>query len=265
MLPSVLTTFLLSIGGIILVDLILSGDNALVIGAAASRIQQRRQRLLALVIGGLGAVLLRILFTVSTTFLLGIPFLQAAGGLLVLIIAIRLLLDDQPTVNSTSQTPEQATENQLPALAKRFSTWANQRRKKKTASSNWDFWLAIATITIADITMSIDNIVAIGALAHQQVLVLVIGLFLSVALLIVGSALVSELISRLPWLIIIASFILAWVSADLVWNDVHRLPMILDNPSFHIALWVIFGTIVCIVTFVTRLQWFLSIATRSNR
>ena len=254
MLSPVLTTFLISISGIIAVDLILSGDNALVIGAAAAHIPQRRKRLLALALGGAGAILLRILFTISTTFLLSIPYLQALGGLLVLIIAIRLLFDDQPTANSPPDKPTPPSKSQLPALAKRFSDWAGSQANQQVASSNWDFWLAIATITIADITMSLDNIIAVGALAHQQIAALVIGLFLSIALLIIGSALVSELISRIPGLIIIASLILAWVSSDLIWNDTHNLPFIQNNPGFHIALLIGFISIIRIITLVTRLR-----------
>lgn len=239
MISPTLSTFLLSIGGIILVDLILSGDNALVIGAAAAHIQQRRRRLIALGIGGLGAILLRILFTASTTFLLSIPFLQAVGGILVLVIAIRLLFDDQSSEETTAEDastkPPDANE-QLPALARRFSTWMGRRMEGKTTSANWEFFLAIAIITIADITMSLDNIIAIGALAHKQVVILVIGLSLSIALLILCSALVSELVSRIPWLIVVASFILAWVSSDLIWNDIHGWPFIQNNNNYLVGL-----------------------------
>jgi YjbE family integral membrane protein len=266
MIPVDLTTFLLSVGGVILVDLILSGDNALVIGAAAAHIRQRRQRWLALALGGVGAILLRVLFTTSATFLLSIPYLQALGGVVVLVIAIRLLFDDQPAANSTNEEQGASTESaepQLPGLARWFSDWVGRRGGKKTASENRDFLLAILTITIADITMSLDNIIAIGALAHQQVVVLLVGLFLSIVLLIIGSALVSELISRIPWLIIIASFILAWVSSDLVWNDVHNLPFIKNNPAFHIGLLVSFFCIVFVFTLVTRVQRFRA-ATRSS-
>src|SRR5690242_3730477 len=81
-----------ALGGIILVDLALSGDNALVIGAAASDLP-RRQRWYAIVIGGGGAIVLRIIFAVAVTFLLQLPFLQAIGGVVLLYIAVRLLLE----------------------------------------------------------------------------------------------------------------------------------------------------------------------------
>lgn len=249
------TAFLLSLGGIILVDLILSGDNALVIGAAAAQIRQRRQRWLVLILGGLAAIVLRILFTTTATFLLGIPYLQALGGLLVLFIAIRLILEDpsESKGNSaeTNAQPERA-ESQLPALARFFAEWARRRSARKTASPRRDFIQAITTIMIADLTMSLDNIVAIGALAHQQVGILIIGLSLSILLLIIGSALVSELISRVPWLIVIASFILAWVACDLVWNDLQNLPIMQNDFPFHLSLLVLFLLIVLVFTLITR-------------
>jgi predicted tellurium resistance membrane protein TerC len=105
---------------------------------------------------------------------------------------------------------------------------------------------------IADVTMSLDNIVAIGALAHQQVGILILGLTLSILLLIIGSALVSELISRVPWLIVIASFILAWVSSDLVWNDLQRLPFVQSDFPFHLALLILFFLVVLAFTLITR-------------
>ena len=251
-MPPNLSTFLLSIGGIILVDLSLSGDNALVIGAVASRIQQRRRRLIALGIGGVGAILLRVLFTASATFLLSIPYLQALGGLLVLVIGIRLLFEDDAAASSDSNEAE--ADEQLPLLARIASRWMGQKMAGKTTSGYGDFLMAIVTITIADLTMSLDNIVAIGALAHKQVLILTIGLILSIALLIVGSALISELVSRIPWLIIFASFILAWVAADLIWNDISAWPFIKENELYHYGLMAIFMALVLVVAIVIRVR-----------
>ena len=267
MLSSQIATFLLSLGGIILVDLILSGDNALVIGAAAAQIHQRRQRWLALIFGGLGAILLRILFTTSATFLLGIPYLQAIGGLLVLVIAIRLLFDNPPAAHAKSEQQTihaEQPERQLPALAKFFSEWTKRHKQTKVASPNRDFLTAIVTIIIADVTMSLDNIVAIGALAHQQIAILVIGLSLSIALLIIGSALAAELLNRLPWLIIVASFILAWVSSNLVWNDVQHLSFIHSNANFYIGLLVVFFLTILVILLVTRLQRVMAAARLSR-
>lgn len=255
MIPSDVLTFLLSIGGIILIDVILSGDNALVIGAAASRIQQRKRRWLALAIGGLFAMLLRIVFTISTTLLLEIPYLQATGGLLILVIAIRLLYESQPDP-STGEPGTEHTQDQLPALLRRFSGWANNR-KKQTSSEKQDFLMALLTITVADITMSLDNIIAVSALAHHQPVAVAIGLVLSIGLLILGSALVSELISHIPWLIIIASFILAWVAADLIWNDLQHLPFVQDSADLlHVVLLVLCFSAILVFTLVTRRQQF---------
>jgi len=123
--------------------------------------------------------------------------------------------------------------------------------------------MAIITITIADLTMSLDNIVAVGALAHGQVVPLAIGLVLSIALLIVGSALISELTNRIPGLMIITSFILAWVSANLVWNDLHNLSFVENNPAIYTGLLVGFLSLTLVFTLVTRLQRF-RMATRSS-
>src|SRR5947209_18526150 len=93
--------FLAAVGSIILVDLVLSGDNALVIGAAAAGLP-RRQRWHAIVLGGGGAIVLRIAFAIIATLLLRLPLLQAIGGVLLLIIAVRLLMDRSSTRHTKS-------------------------------------------------------------------------------------------------------------------------------------------------------------------
>ncbi len=246
MISSALSSFLFSLGGVILVDLILSGDNALVIGAVAARISQRRQRWIALAFGGLIAILLRIIFTVSTTFLLGIPYLQSIGGVLVFLIAVRFVFEDQPSPTSETAEPQVSMEQELPALARLFSRWIVQRMEPRFATKRWNFLFAVATIAIADLTMSLVNIVAIGALAHGRVLIIVVGLVLSIVLLLLGSALISELVGRIPGLIALTSCILAWIASDLLWSDLKRF----SPPVFNIGLHALLvGSIVllCIV------------------
>lgn len=241
MIPTALSTILLSIGGIIFVDLILSVDNALVIGTAVSVIPDRRRRWIVLVLGGVGAIILRVLFTASATFLLKISYLQAVGGILVLIIAMRLLLADPPG----SETPQEehkndegpGTNSELPPLVSKFSNQISKWIGSSASSENLNFILAVITVMIADITMSLDNIIAIGALAHGQVLLLIIGLLFSILLLLLGSALFSELINRLPWLLLFASGILAWVASDLIWNDAQRLSFIQGDIHYRTAIY----------------------------
>src|ERR1700751_3408124 len=129
-----------AVAGILLVDLVLSGDNALVIGAAAARLP-RRQRWIAIFCGGAGAAILRIVFAFLVSFLLVLPWLQAIGGLVLLVIAIRLLAgrdserhDEESTSRISEKTPGAAPEASRGLLG------------------------ALVTILVADVTMSLDNV-----------------------------------------------------------------------------------------------------------
>jgi YjbE family integral membrane protein len=179
--------WLLTVGGIILVDIALSGDNALVIGAAASHLP-RHQRTVALLWGGLGAAVFRILLTGIATELLLIPLLQTLGGVVILFIAIRMLIPEKEDAGAGRR----AAEKLLPA---------------------------ILSILIADVTMSIDNVLAIGALAHGNLPLLVFGLLVSVGLLLLASALVAQIINRFWWLMDLAALILGYLAAQLVLQD----------------------------------------------
>jgi YjbE family integral membrane protein len=185
------------IGGIILVDLVLSGDNALVIGSAAAGLP-RRQRWGAILLGGGGAIILRIVFAVAATLLLQLPLLQAIGGIVLLAIAIRLLWD-----RSHKQTSSKDASHE------------------QTAPVKQSFLAALLTILIADVTMSLDNVLAVGALAAGDLPILVVGLLFSIILLLIGSALVSELVARLPWLLDVASLVLGWTAAQMLLEDIH--------------------------------------------
>jgi YjbE family integral membrane protein len=189
------------IGGIILVDLVLSGDNALVIGAAASGLP-RKQRWPAIAVGGAGAIILRVLFAVAATFLLQLPLLQAIGGALLLIIALRLLAD-----RSHDDKPSTSVD-------------ANAKAKEATATPpKRSFFKALLTILVADATMSLDNVLAVGAIADGRVAALALGLLGSIALILLGSALISELIKHLPWLLDAACVVLAWTAGKMMLDD----------------------------------------------
>lgn len=174
-------------GGIVLIDLVLSGDNALVIGAAASRLP-RGQRFIAIIWGGALAVIFRMLLAIVATELLFVPYLRTIGGVILLVIAIRLLFPENPDANG----PRRASSALLPA---------------------------ILTILAADATMSLDNVLAVGALAHGRIELLVAGLLLSMLLLFVASALIARLIEKLPILMDVAALVLAWTAANLVVED----------------------------------------------
>jgi YjbE family integral membrane protein len=177
----------LAAGGIALIDIILSGDNALVIGAAASRLP-RSQRLLAIIWGGVAAVVIRLLLAAVATKLLLIPLLQLIGGIIIFALAVRLLFPEE----SAGKSPRQAYEQLLPATL---------------------------TILVADVTMSLDNVLAVAALAAGNILLLIIGLIGSMLLLFVASALIARLMEAFSWLIDLAAIVLAWTAANLILGD----------------------------------------------
>jgi YjbE family integral membrane protein len=182
--------FVSVLGGILLLDLILSGDNALVIGVAAAGLP-RHQRWYALLIGGAGAIALRIVLTVLASVILNIPFLQSIGALFLLYVSVKLLLD------------------------------RTQPASDPSAPSDTAFLSALRTIIIADVTMSIDNILAVGALSNGDVLPLVFGLLLSITILLLGSAVISVIAERFHWLLYFAAIVLGWTSATMIHDDLY--------------------------------------------
>jgi YjbE family integral membrane protein len=183
---------MVTVGGIVLVDLTLSGDNALVIGAAAARLPARQRRQ-ALLWGAIGALFFRLLLTAAATELLTLPLLRAAGGALVLVVAVRLLAPG-------------AVASEEPGVPGARAPDAR-------------FVYALLTIMIADATMSLDNVLAVGAMAAGNIPLLSFGLLVSMGLLFVASSLVAAVIRRLPWLIDVAAVVLAWTAASLFVSD----------------------------------------------
>jgi len=154
-----------ALGKIIAFDLILSGDNAVVIGMAANRLSAENRRR-AIIIGGAGAVILRIIFTAMVAILLDVPLIQFGGGLLLIWIAYRLA---KPHGHEEAHVTSADTMVQ-----------------------------AIRTIILADAVMSLDNMLAVGAAAHGELWLLLFGLGLSIPILLFGSALISRLLTRYP-------------------------------------------------------------------
>jgi YjbE family integral membrane protein len=210
-----------AIGGIVLVDLALSGDNALVIGAAAASLPRRQQRT-AIIVGGAGAIVLRILLGAAVTILLVLPLLQAIGGLVLLVVAVRLLSGrDGHAPVSVEPTDASAAPTAATASAPPQSPRASHAR---------GFGAALATILVADVTMSLDNVLAVGALASGNLPVLAGGLLLSMVLLLAGSAIVARLIERLPWLLDLAALVLGWTTAHMLLSDKQLGPVVAQVP-----------------------------------
>jgi YjbE family integral membrane protein len=171
---------------IIVLNVILSGDNAVVI-ALACRGLPPHQRKLGIALGALVAVVLRVFFTVVIASLLNTPFLRIAGALLLLWIAVKLL------------TEEPDEEDGIASSDKLFK--------------------AVQTVAIADIVMSLDNVLAIAAVAKDSIPLLVMGLVISIPLIVVGASLITALLERFPILIWAGAGLLGWVAGEMLDSD----------------------------------------------
>jgi YjbE family integral membrane protein len=189
---------LTAILSIIIIDLVLSGDNAVVIGMAARSLSVENRRK-AIVFGGAGAIGLRILFTALATVLLGIPYLQAIGGALLFYIAYKLL---RPQGDGHGEIKE-----------------AGSLRE------------AIQTIILADVVMSLDNILAVAGAAHGNIRLLMFGLLLSIPIILFGSELVARLLGRFPALLYLGAFVLVHAAVAMVLQDASFAD------RFHADLW----------------------------
>lgn len=177
--------FLVALGSIIILDLVLGGDNAVVI-AMASRDLPNAIRRKAIYVGTCGAIVIRLLMTFLAAWILTIPYLQAVGGLLLIPIAIKLL---KPS------------------------------GEEKEISSCDNFWTAIKTIIVADVAMGVDNVLAVAGAADGHFGLIVIGLLISVPIIVWGSQLIGALMEKYPALIFIGSGILAWTSGSMIIHD----------------------------------------------
>jgi YjbE family integral membrane protein len=182
------TAFWLAIGQIIWINILLSGDNAVVI-AMACRSLSDRQRKWGMILGAGLAVVLRIIFTGIVTTLMNISFLKAAGAIALLYIAIDLIRpkahDEEDSINAADT-----------------------------------LFRAMATIAVADVVMSLDNVVAIAAVAKGSWVLLFIGLGISIPMIIAGSALIMAMLDRFPLLVWAGAALLGWIAGELFVTDV---------------------------------------------
>jgi YjbE family integral membrane protein len=167
-------------------NMLLSGDNAVVI-ALAVRALPARQRFLGQLGGTVGAVVLRLLFVGVISLLLRVPYLRLAGGLLLIWIAFKLV---RPVDEETGGTRHGAS-----------------------------FWESIWIIVVADITMSLDNVLAVAAAAHGDMLLVGLGIGMSVPIVVWGSGLLAGLMNRYPWIIWAGGGLLGYVAGDMILED----------------------------------------------
>ena len=189
---------------IIMIDVVLAGDNAIVVGLAASRVRpEMRGKVIFWGIGG--AVLLRILFASVTTQLLAIVGLTLAGGILLLWVCWKMY-----------RQITSGEEHDLDEIEKGLES-------KETTGSEMGFWPAVGQIIAADVSMSLDNVLAVAGVAKGEPLVLVVGLAVAIVLMAAAAHLIARLLVRYPWITWIGLLIIVYVSLDMIYRGSHEV------------------------------------------
>jgi YjbE family integral membrane protein len=194
--------FWLAVGKIIWINVLLSGDNALVI-AMACRGLHGRSRLWGMIIGAGIAVVLLIAFTGIVATLMSLPYLKLIGGLALIVIAAKLLVPEDENDEIAAGTT---------------------------------LWHAVRIVVIADIIMSLDNVIAVAAAANGQLSLLVIGLAVSIPMIIAGAALIMLVLDRFPVLIWIGAMLLGWIAGDVIVSDPIDQTLFHDLLNGHITI-----------------------------
>jgi YjbE family integral membrane protein len=184
------TQFWLASLEIIVINILLSGDNAVVI-ALACRNLPGRQRTWGVVLGAAGAIVLRIILTFFAVTLLGYPWLKLIGGILLLWIGVKLIAEED----------------------------GDEEEGEAKVQASDKLWAAVRTVVIADLVMSIDNVLGVAAAAKGSLLLLVFGLVVSIPLVIAGSQIILKLIERFPILILAGGGLLGYVAGEMIVED----------------------------------------------
>jgi YjbE family integral membrane protein len=173
---------------IIVANIVLSGDNAVVIAMACRDLSEKYRRR-AIFLGSAGAVLLRIVFCAVIGLLLGVPYLKLAGGALLLWIGVKLVAEEE------GEADIKAHEN---------------------------LWAAIWTVVVADAVMSLDNAIAIAAAAKGNFALIALGLAVSIPIIVFGATLIARLLDRFPWLAIVGAALIGWIAGEVMAGDGRR-------------------------------------------
>lgn len=187
---------------IVWINIILSGDNAVVIALAARSLPPAQQKK-AVFFGSGAAVVLRIALTVVAAKLLAMSFLQIVGGLLLLWIGVQLLMDEESG--------------------------------EQEAAGSGSLMAAVRTILVADLVMSLDNVIAVAAAAKGDMVLLILGLAISIPLVVFGSTLMIKLMGRFPVIISLGAALIGWVGGETIVSDVALQPVVMDYPWLHYA------------------------------
>jgi YjbE family integral membrane protein len=184
-------SFWLAVGQIIMIDILLGGDNAVVI-ALACRNLPPKQRTQGIIYGTMGAIVLRVILIAFALALLAVPYLKIVGAILLVWIGVKLLLpegDDDHNINPSDK-----------------------------------LWAAVKTVIIADLVMSVDNVLAIagaaqGAAQQHQLALVIFGLLVSIPIIVWGSQIVLKLMERFPVIITLGAMLLGWIAGQMAFSD----------------------------------------------
>jgi YjbE family integral membrane protein len=201
---------------IIMIDLVLAGDNAIIVGLAASRVP-KAIRSQVIFWGIAAAVLLRIFFAAITVQLLSVIGLTLAGGLLLLWVCWKMYLQittgDHHGAGGHVEGPDERPHSEL------------------------GFWHAVGLITIADVSMSLDNVLAVAGASKGSILVLVIGLAVAIVLMAVASHFIAGLLVKYPWITWVGLAIILWVALEMVYKGSHEVTCNAFNFGCSETLW----------------------------
>jgi YjbE family integral membrane protein len=189
---------------ILIIDLTLAGDNAIVVGMAASRVE-KSMRAKVIFWGIAGAVVLRILFSGVAQQMLQVIGLTLAGGLLLLFVSWKMY---RQIIDGAEHSIEHV-EGQLAADGPK--------------GNETSFWSALWTIILADVSMSLDNVLAVAGAAGESTLVLVIGLAIAIVLMAVASTYIAKLLAKYPWIAWVGLIIILYVALDMIYRDSHNI------------------------------------------
>jgi YjbE family integral membrane protein len=220
--------FWLGLLEIIGINIILSGDNAVVIALACRNLADG-VRNKAIIAGSVGAIVLRIIFSLFIVYLLDVPYLKLVGALLLLWIGVKLLI------------PE-----------------AEDHGDKIKAGHN--IWSAVQTVIIADAVMSLDNVIAIAAAAHGHIILIVIGLIISVPLIVFGSTIMLKVLVKFPILVMFGAGLLGWIAGEIFLSD----PVLVGYVE-HLPHWTELAAKIVGAAFVVGLGKFLAWRVTSKR
>lgn len=185
---------------IIWINILLSGDNAVVIGLACRHLQARH-RMWGIILGSGVAVALRILFTGAVAWLMALPYVMLIGGVALFVIAVKLLTDEGEADHSGIDAQQ-------------------------------SLWRAVRIVAVADLIMSLDNVIAIAAAAKGSLVLLILGIAISIPLVVAGASVVTAILTRLPILVWAGAALLGWIAGGIMLED----PLLQSLQTEHFGL-----------------------------